>query len=170
VVLGVPSSVAATTPEYELKAEFLERFTQFIEWPDEQETIDTPFVVCLVGKDPFQEYLQTMSRERRIKGRPLEVQRFSQVQQEGAAAPLSQCELVFISREAQDELDQVLAQTAGRPVLTVSDSEGFAQKGVLINFDHEGGKVRFEVNVEAMRKSGLKFSAHLMRLARLVNT
>jgi hypothetical protein len=46
--------------------------------------------------------------------------------------------------------------------------EGFARQGGVIGFRLDGNKVRFDVNVEAARQSGLRISSKLLRLARVV--
>jgi len=53
-------------------------------------------------------------------------------------------------------------------VLTVSDSSGFAEKGVVINLYKSGIKTKFEINRNSARESGLKISSKLYKLARIV--
>jgi hypothetical protein len=53
-------------------------------------------------------------------------------------------------------------------VLTVSDERGFAQQGVGINFYTEEDKVRFEINQDAVNRSGLRISSKLLSLAKIV--
>jgi hypothetical protein len=104
-----------------------------------------------------------MTRERRIKERRAELRRLR------APAELAACQLAFIGPSERARLKQILSNTSGRPILTVSDSEGFAQQGVLINLLlDEDGHVRFEISSQEVRRSGLKISAQLLRLARLV--
>jgi hypothetical protein len=53
-------------------------------------------------------------------------------------------------------------------ILTVSECDGFAQKGGVINFYPDGTRVRFEINPEAARRAGLKISSQLMSLGKIV--
>jgi len=149
-------------PEYQLKAEFLERFTRFIEWPGE-ETATGPFVIGVLGGNPFGSYLAEMASGRKIKGRTVEIRELASLDDVGP------CHIVFIAGSQRKSLDRVLQRTAGKPILTVSDVDGFAEKGVLVNFYSTESNLRFEVNDAAARKSGLKFSSKLMKLARVVN-
>ena len=57
---------------------------------------------------------------------------------------------------------------SGKPVLTVGDSQGFAERGVLINLFEESGYLRFDINMAAVQASPLKFSSRLLRLGRQV--
>jgi hypothetical protein len=65
-------------------------------------------------------------------------------------------------------LRKILESTEGRPILTVGDSEGYGERGVMINLYVEHGQVRFEINLEAARRSGLVFDFRLLELARLI--
>ncbi len=148
-------------PEYEVKAEFLERFTRFIDWPASTEP-GGRFVIGVVGRNPFNGYLERIAAERKIKGRPVEIRYLTDGQS------LDACQIVFISGSEREHLRKILARTATRPILTVGDSEGFATAGVLINFYNAGDTVRFEVNDAAVERSGLHVSSKLLKLARLV--
>jgi hypothetical protein len=53
-------------------------------------------------------------------------------------------------------------------VLTVGDADGFAASGVAINLYTLENRVRIEVNSSAAVRAGVRLSANLMRLARIV--
>ena len=55
-------------------------------------------------------------------------------------------------------------------VLTVSEIDGFAQQGGIINFISERNKVRFEINPDAARRLGLNISSELLKLAKVVKS
>lgn len=149
--------------EYQVKAEFIERFTRFIEWP-RGAPASGPFVIGVLGDDPFRGYLDRMAAGRKIKGRPVEIRRFRDLRDVDA------CQVVFISSSERARLQAVLARTGPHPILTVGDSSGFASAGVLVNFYTAGDTVRFEMNESAIERSGLRVSAKLLKLARLVET
>lgn len=159
LIAGAVSVCAEQAPEYEVKAEFLERFTRFIDWPS-----DPPgrFVIGVIGRNPFNGFIERIASERRIKGRLVDVRYVSDV------AQLDACQLVFIAASERAQLPRILARTASKPILTVADSDGFANAGVMINFYKTGDTVRFEVNESAVERSGLKVSSKLLKLARLV--
>ncbi len=151
--------------QYQIQAEFVERFTRFIDWPsDAFPDRDAPFVVCVVGKTPVTAYLERRVRDRQIKGRRAELRQLA------PTADLSSCNLVFIAAEERPHLDQILTGLEGRPVATVADSAGFAQKGVLINLVHDsrGGRVRFEICSDAAKRTALRLHAQLLYVARPV--
>jgi YfiR/HmsC-like len=55
-----------------------------------------------------------------------------------------------------------------RFAVTIGDTPRFAQTGGMVNFYREDGRLRFEINTEAARQAELRFSAELLRLARIV--
>jgi hypothetical protein len=154
---------AAQVPEYKLKAEFLERFTRFIDWPADDAAPARPFVIGVFGENPFGTWLEELAASRRIQGRPVRVE---EVRDPARAA---QCQVLFITSSQKGRLAQILSSTADKPVLTVGDTDGFADRGVLINFYVSDDNMRFEINDAAVKKSGLRLSSKLLKLARVIH-
>ena len=81
---------------------------------------------------------------------------------------LLSCPILFISSSEEKHLPEILPKLKGRNILTVGEKEGFARKGVIINFHMEKKNVRFEVNMDAAERSSLKVSSRLLRLATVI--
>jgi hypothetical protein len=169
ILLGVlaPARRAMAAPtESQVMAEFIERFTRFVDWPPASlGDDDDPFVICVVGTSPVRSYLQDIAQDRKVKGRRVALR---VIDGSKGTKGLIGCHLAFIGGGEAKRLRLILGQTEGRPVLTVADSPGFAEAGVVINFYREGRFLRFEVNTDAAQDSGLKVRAKLLRLARRV--
>jgi hypothetical protein len=150
---------AQTVPEYRLKAELIERFTRFVDWPSHG---NGPFVIAVIGRNPFGTHLHEIASTRRIKGRPLEVRYHDDI------TDIDRCDILFIASSEKRDLREILARTASRPILTVGDTAGFGAAGVIINFYNSGDTVRFEINEAALDTSGLRASSKLLKLARIV--
>jgi len=151
--------------EAELKAEFIERFTRFIEWPGQDgRAADEPFVIGIVGTTPVARQLERVARDRPFRGRPARVLQIRKLE------AVRRCDLVFIAGSEDERLSEILVLTSGHPILTISDSPGFARRGVLINLYREESFLRFTVNRTEVDRSGLRFAARLLHLARLVQT
>ena len=166
LVAGVSAAMPshADELEYPVKAEFIERFTRFVDWPlSTFNGGDGTFVLCVIGDSPMEPHLLRLARERRIKDRPVELRHLK------ASSDLTGCHVLFIAPGERPRLKSILARAQGHPVLPIGDAEGFAQQGVLINLVlDEEGHVRFEICQTQLRRSGLNISAQLLRLARLV--
>src|SRR5262249_25938951 len=118
---------------------------------------DEPFALCVVGANPFGDYLERMAEKRRMKNRRIALK---MVGAEGT----EHCHLVFIARG--EAAKPVIGHTTGKPILTVGDTPGFADAGVLINFYVVENTVRFEINLPESKKSQLRFSAKLLELGK----
>jgi hypothetical protein len=160
-----PLSAIAQQSEYTIKAVFLEHFARFVEWPDSFEIADAsyPFYVTVIGDNPFGSILDQIYSEQKIKNRRVKILYISDPDQ------ISNCHILFISSSNKDILNEILLRTRDRPILTVSDTEGFAENGVLINFYLTENKIKFEINERAVHNSGLIMSYRLLSLARIVN-
>jgi len=160
-----PVTAAATAaPEYQLKAVFLFNFTQFVEWPAAPGAPNTPFVVGVLGEDPFHEALdQTLSGET-VNGRPLVLQRYARLEDVG------DCQILFVSKSQAGQLDTVLSQLRDRPILTVSDLGDFAGHGGTIEFVTVNNRLRLRINAQSAALARLTISSKLLQLADIVTT
>lgn len=165
LLLGASNGRAQTAPtsEYQLKAVFLFNFAQFVEWPPQAfAEAETPLVIGVLGEDPFGSYLDETVRGEAMKGHPMVVRRYREVEDVEA------CHILFISQAKAGLLEQILARLNGQNVLTVSDAPGFAQEGGMIEFVTNRNKIRLRINLEAARVGELTISSKLLRLADLV--
>lgn len=156
---------ARTGLEPAVKAELVERFVRFIDWPQESTwKANRPFVVCAFGDSEVTDPLRDLLTERSfLRGHPAELVEIGEPQETRS------CDVVLVSPGSHRELEAILAETRNRPILTIGDAEGFARDGAILNFYREQGYVRFELNQQAARRSGLSISAKLLRLARPVS-
>jgi uncharacterized protein DUF4154 len=164
LLLAVPALLGAQkAAEYDVKAAFLYNFTKFVDWPPEAFPDPNSLRICVLGEDPFGKSLQAVTDEQ-VGSHKLIVTRT-----ESLAKPTG-CQVLFISRSERDRLAQILAAVKGSPVLTVGDTDGFANRGVMINFVPEGSKVRFEINTDSAERAGIKISSKLLQLAKRIVT
>ncbi|MDF3056400.1 MAG: hypothetical protein K0R17_615 [Rariglobus sp.] len=160
-----PELAAQTAPgrEYQIKAVFLFNFVQFVEWPQAAfSSDDAPIRIGVLGDDPFGSALDEAVRGESVRNRRLIVVRSQRVED------LEGCHLLFISKSESRRLDTILSLLGTRPVLSVSEAEGFARRGGVVAFYSDGKKVRFEINIGAARKRGLKLSSELLSLGKIV--
>lgn len=147
---------ADETAEYTLKAAFLYNFALFTSWPDR--SVDS-FNLCIYGKDPFSQDLDSLMKKKNINERKVIIHRINTIDH------LNQCQLVFISRSAIGNLTDVIDSLKDKPVLTVADSPGVSQQGVVLNMNVKDDKITFEANLNMAKKVGLNLSSQLLRLA-----
>ncbi len=149
--------------EYKVKAGFLYNFAKFVEWPaPTMPTSNSPIVVGILADEPAAPVLQQALQNKMANGRPLTVKLLPDL------SGLPTCHIFFLGRTQTERLEKMLAQAQGVPVLTVGEMEQFAQRGGLINFVRKDETFRFEINLEAAEKVGLRVSAKLANLATIV--
>lgn len=155
---------SALQREYEIKAAYLYLFINYVGWTaDQLPPAGGPLTVGILGESPFGPALEPL-KGKQIKGRTIAVKQL------GSAKDLEQCQIVFICTSEKSRLPEILGQLKDAHVLTVSDIEGFAEQGGIIKFISERNKVRFEINPEAARRTGLTISSELLKLAKLVKS
>ncbi len=159
VGLSEPVRAGDASLEYAVKANYLYKFTPFVEWPPAAfEAQASPFNLCVAGHDPFGEAMERVVRDRRVGDHPVMVIRLPVVAK-GAA-----CHLLFLGRSRVQTPQQMLAAVAGQPMLTVAD-QGLSAKGAMVQFVMLEGRVRFEIRSDAVQAGGLTLSSKLQALS-----
>ena len=153
----------AQSKEYQLKAAFLFNFAEFVKWPPDSFPSPTaPFVIGILGDDPFGPALDETIRGEAINNHRLTVVRAQRIED------LKDCQMIFVCQSEQDSVVEILSQLGSRPILTVSEVDSFARNGGDIDFYLSDGKVRFEINPTSAQRCGLKISSQLLSLGKIV--
>ena len=160
---GQPDMEAGGPSENEVKAAYLYNFAKFVYWPETAfKDEHSPIVIGILGNDPFGAVLEETLAGKKVGGRKFEVKRFKWVQD------LERCNILYISSSEKQDLEKILEKIKGWGVLTVSDTEGFAERGVILNLVKKLDKIRFKVNMDAAKDSRIKISSTLLQLTRIV--
>jgi hypothetical protein len=150
----------AAPSEYEVKALWLLNCARFVDWPEQAfADAQSPFVIGVLGKDPFGKHLKKTLEGRTVKGRSFVVKRVSTDQE------LKACQILFISTSERKRTRNLLAKLKGAPVLTVGEMDDFLDQGGMIQFVRKDDTIRFAVNLEFAKPAQLYMSAHLLRVA-----
>lgn len=156
VVMPQARSENRPTLEYQVKASYLYNFLQFVEWPPKALAGGT-ILICIFGEDNFGTALRAITGET-VRGLAVAVQQFSEP--EGLEA----CHIVYVSASVHAHESLVLKRLVGRPVLTIGETAGFAERGGMINLIRVADKIRFEINQQAAERNHLKINAQLLQL------
>jgi hypothetical protein len=160
IVVGTPGEIRAQSlSERRLEAAVISKFPQFVEWPpaslNNRSTID----LCVAAPDPFGADLDDLVSNEGVNGRALAVRRV------GRDDDLAACQLLFVPAEAGTTRPAILQRAAALPILTISDAPQFLDAGGVIRLRLVDGRMRFDVNVAAAQRVGLRISSQLLRLA-----
>jgi hypothetical protein len=169
VILALPAwgtgAIAAAPTEHQVKAVFLFNFSHFVQWPAGTFATPTqPFVIGVLGGDALAAQLDEAVRGERVDEHPLQVRRLRSVDE------IRDCQILFIDRSEGAQLEKVLEIHGRRGMLTVSDLEDAARRGVMIQLATQAGRIRLLINVDSARAAGLTISSNLLRPAEIVRT
>jgi len=149
---------AAPSNEYQVKAAFVYNFIKFVEWPSGEGSPGGTVGFCVLGDlsdiDPFKDL-----DGQRIMGKRLNFVFLREPRE------VRNCQVLFLSSSLSRRLPETLEIIRGRPILTIGDTDGYAQRGVMINMYLDKKRVRFEINIETAEMAGLRISAKLLSLA-----
>jgi len=155
---------AARPSEYQVKAVFLFNFAQFVDWPPEAVAdSQAPLTIGVLGENPFGDVLDATVRGERRGARSFVVRRYQRVED------IKICDILFISRPEGDRPEGVLADLKRRPILTVSDADGFAEHGGMIGFVTDRNRIRLKINLGVVQAAHLTISSKLLRVAEIIN-
>jgi hypothetical protein len=158
----VAASMAAAqpgAPGFPMKAAFLYKFGAYVDWPPSAfATPSSPFMVCVVGRDPFGAVLDRSVQGQTIGARLVVVRRVE------VAAEAGGCHVAFVGGSRRQPVSEALRALTGAPVLTVTDGPASQGKGV-IHFLVGADRVRFIVDLHTAAAGGLTVSSKLLNLA-----
>lgn len=148
--------------EYSVKAAYLYNFAKFVKWPAEMFADPSlPLTICIFGRDPFGSSLDIV-KDKTVMGKKLLINRYTRIEE------LKDCHIMFISPSEEKNLSIILEKVKDMHILTVSDMDGFAQRGGTINLIRIKNKIHFEINIDAAQRSGLQISSRLLQLAKII--
>lgn len=166
VISMIPRTAAGqggSAEEYELKAAMLYNLTQFVEWPaSAYPNPQAPILLCILGRDPFGSSLTSVALKKTVNGRPLLI--FHPQNDKDVRG----CQILYISSSERKATPQIFSTLDGSSVLTVGEMTQFAAHGGMIQFSLADQQVRFDINLEAASRAGLKISSKLLVLAQIV--
>jgi len=141
----------------EVKAAFLYRFLDFVEWPAAKK--DSGSIVIGVMEAPQVETeLQRIVQARAQRGRSIAVKRVTSIEEATAV------NVLFIGMRDRQRISRIAAALRRLPILTVTDAPDGLDAGGMINFV-TSDRVRFEVALDAAERAGLHLNANLLAVA-----
>lgn len=154
----------AVVNELRVKAEYIVRFAQYIEWPKGVfAAAESPIRIGVLRTDPLSAVLL-----RAVKGKKVG-RRLFQVEMIDSEDELDGLHVVYMGGLALWRQEKLIENTRTKPVLTVGDVPDFARKGGRITFVTVDRQLRFEVNLASARAAGFKVSSKLLSVAEKVH-
>lgn len=149
--------------EYQVKAAFLYNFAKFVEWPPEAVgSSNGPIAICVLGQNPFGHALQDTVDGKTVSGRTFVVRQTAEAKQ------AAHCQILFVSSSERKRYAAILGELRAGGVLTVGETEDFAEAGGVVNLKLESSRVQIQINMSAAEEAGLHISSKLLSLAQII--
>ena len=141
--------------EYALKAAFLYRFIDYVNWKDYSRT--QTFKIAILEESPITASLLAVPKTKKI-----EIKEYKDLEE------ISFCNILFVPYNCTIPIETILSKFSDKPVLIVTERNGYGKKGAQMNFVIVENKLKFEVNLKAINKSGIGISSFLLQHAIIV--
>jgi hypothetical protein len=152
---GAGDARAQDAADMTAKAAFLVKLAPFVDWPVRSSATD-PFVICIVGRDPFGQALDRALLGQSAAGRPIVAKRMARADRDAG------CQIMYLGGSPAQSARDALAAVHAAPVLTVT--AGGRAPGI-IDLSTGTDPVRFRIDDRAAAENGLKISSKLLGLA-----
>lgn len=168
-----PFCLAADLPAlsaYQVKAAFIYNFAKFVEWPPQSfPASDSPLILGVVGDDPMSKDVNALSG-RTVGPHRIQVEWFPVSRADLFIHDPPPCQILYILPSELLQAPAIIDGVRARHVLTICDgARSFERVGAAINLiTTPEGKIRFEINIDAAKRAGLKIESPLLNLARIV--
>ncbi len=131
---------AGSGKAHRVKAAFVLNFAALTEWPSESfgDPKDS-IVLCHVGGSQTNALLDSAYSGRIVELRSIDFRHLTSLER------VSGCHIVFITAEQGEQARELITAVAGRSILTIGETEGFARSGGVSGFYNHESKIRFEI-------------------------
>lgn len=160
-----PSPAGAANSELlesAVKATFLYKFAEFVEWPPDPVAQGSSFLLCAVGDDAVTALMDRAAAGQRVGNRPVVVRHLQRV------SPADGCNAAYLAGSPEQSAEDAAAALRGSPILTVADSASNQRVSAIIKFVTGDNRVRFDIDDAEAAQDRLFVSSKLLELARSV--
>jgi hypothetical protein len=155
------AAAAEVYSEEAVKAAFLYRFGNYVQWPAER--LDAPnFTIAVMAADEVAAQLAQLLPGHSVRDRPAQVRSIRSIRE------LDGAQILYIGAGHRQELQAAIAAVRDQPVLVVTDDANGLDAGAAINFLRSAQRVRFEISLPAAERAGLRISSELLSVAERV--
>ncbi len=156
------SSFADGAKIKDIQTAYIYNFAKFIKWPATIAKSDS-FHVCIYGDADFDGRLDKLN-QKSLGKKKISVLRVDKKEE------IQSCQILVLPSLEDSKLTELIAWAKKHHIVTISDTNGYAAQGVMINFYLENKKVRFEINHNEAKNAKITISSKLLRVAKVVKS
>jgi len=147
--------------EHQLKAALITKLIPFIDWPS-LGPAGSKFVVGVYDADEYQGAIEeafSTSSTSSFLGHPIVVIQLH------SDADVKKCRMVVTGASSEDRIYRLSRLCEGAGTVLVGDSDDFARNGGTVGLLLIASKVKFDLNLDTAKRSGVTISAKLIGIA-----
>lgn len=162
LALAGPAGAAEAGSLPNVKAAFAYNFVKLTAWPDGRFAgPSAPLNVCVVKGDPMEEALRASLAGKPVGARAVAVLAVS------VDENFSVCHALYLGSPLAPRYSALMSRAVAKGVLVIDEGDKFTWPDGMIRLYAEQARMRFELNLEAVERAGLKVDPRLIRLARI---
>lgn len=157
------SELSPIAQEDKIKAVYIFNFIRFTEWPEIQSIVARKSIkLSILGNDDVLKTLEGKAFRNTSLGVSLNVR----------SCVMPSCttdsQALFIDSSKHESLEKIFRLLSNKPVLTISDTPKFVEKGGMIELKRDDGRIIFRINLQAIKRANLYVSSQLLQMAEIV--
>lgn len=156
---GRSAAAAERGDASEVKAAVIYNLLLFVQWPA-QPAPGGKLVLCVLEEGALTTALR-QHENKTVQGQSLQMLRVGT-----APRDLDACAVVMVETGSPDMLARLRLIAHDRALLILAEGSGALDRGAMIGIHGDGGRIGFDINLRAMKASGLGASSKILRLAR----
>ena len=136
---------------------FIYNFTRLVEWPEAYKTGD--FTIGVIGNSDVFGELEAYTAGKRVGMQNIVIKKFRD------ASEIDKCHIIFVSYNKSSILPDILKKTEANPTLIIGERKSIINEGAGIGFVLLEDKLKFDLNLPAATRNGLKVNTKLQEMA-----
>lgn len=151
---------SAGANESQVKAAYLYKFLNYVEWPPAAfTTSDSPYVIGIAGAEGVARSLDRITAGRKVNNRPVAIRRLQSTED------LQGLHILFAGNSDDARQVQWVKKASRQPILVVTDTEGMPPPESMVNFRLVDDRIRFDVFLEPAEASGIRINSRMLSVA-----
>jgi len=146
--------------QYDVKKTLIYTITGFVEWSQSSKvnTSESPIVISIIGENPFNGKLKSMANNKqyKIKSKLITVRYIKSIEE------IKGSDILFISSSERYNISKIIKYTHKKPILTIGDTKGYMEKGVMIGLILRSGRIWFSINKKEANECGFYINSQLL--------
>ncbi len=154
------STLGQPVDEYRLKAVFIERFSRFISW-SEEDTLPDTIRLGIAGSSIAVHDLTNYYSDKKIQNRSVDILSITDLSQ------ISDINILFVV-DGSSWTAQELCDYSEKSILIIGDEAEMIEEGAVISFKLKKKKLRFVISLKNAEKRKLSISSYLLEIAEVI--